>query len=183
MLLRNYLNVYAWALMLAYLATIFAMNHHATGFAWQEAVFVLPIIFGMIFFSSRRVSNKLQSHEHDIFIISYSFVLAALVSIITQYDNSDIRGWWGIALYFYTFIGILFALYFAYFNQLKRGHQVYTHLFAVLILVVFALPNLWPRYITLKYLGRVEFYWFSLALIGLLHVAFFGLNKYYKKIF
>ncbi|MDF1827240.1 MAG: hypothetical protein P1U39_03075 [Legionellaceae bacterium] len=187
MMLRNCLNVYALGLMLAYLGTVFAMNPHATGFAWQEAVFVLPIIFGMIAFSARirarNLSNKQPSHEHDIFIISYSFVLAALVSIITQYDNSDVRGWWGIGLYFYTFIGFLFALCFAYFNQLKRYHHVYTHLFAALIFVVFALPTLWPRYITLQYLGSFDFYWVSLALLAFVHLAFFGLNQCYKKFF
>lgn len=187
MMLKNYLNLYAFALLLAYVGTTFAMQYHTTGFAWQEAVFVLPIIFGMIVFSARNTarntSDKYQGSERDIFIISYSFVLAALVSIMTQYDNSDVRGWWGIGLYFYAFIGFLFALYFAYFNQLKRYHHAYTHLFAVLILVAFALPNVWPRYITLKYLGSLDFYWVSLALLAFVHLAFFGLNQYCKKFF
>jgi len=189
---KDYLNPYVFFLLAAYLGTTFAMEYGTASFSLQGFVFVSPIILGLLLASGRHMQAKRQDvdfiicgvlHERDIFLISYSFIFAILISLMTQYDNSDAKGWWGIALYFNSIIGFIFALFYAYFNQLARYHDIYTNVFSTVVLVVFSLYALWPSDIKIMLIGTIDFYWAMLFLLGFLHLSCFFLNKAYSMVF
>ena len=189
---KDYLNPYTVVLLIAYIGTTFAMQYEAASFSLQGFVLVSPLIAGMVLFSGRLKQAKRQGIElrfdenlleRDVFLISYSFLLAALISAMTQYDSSDARAWWGIGVYFETGIGIIFALFFAHFNQFKRYHKGYTNIFSMLVIAVSSSYELWPAYIDIKFIGKISSAWVTLFLLGFLHLLCFFVHKAYEMFF
>ena len=191
---KDYLNPYAVVLLIAYISigVLFAMQYGTAKFSLQDFALVSPLIAGMVLFSGRLKQAKRQGIElrfdeylleRDVFLISYSFLLSSLILLMTQYESSDARTWWGIVVYFETGIGIIFSLFFAYFNQLSRYHKTYTNIFFMLVIAVFSPSKLWPDYIHIKFIGRIDFYWILLFCLGVLHLLCFFVHKAYERLF
>lgn len=53
--------------------------------------------------------KKSELFTRDLFILSFSFLLACLFSLVLSYNNSDVKGWWPVIVYFIALYGLLFS--------------------------------------------------------------------------
>lgn len=124
--------------------------------------------------SKNRMARE-NNFQRDVFLISYSFLIASLISLLPEYDNSDVRAWWGVSVYYVSLIGIMFSWFFASFNCFSRDHKVYTNIFSLIIIMMFSLPKLWPIYVSMIFLGEISFFWMMMFTLGFLHFLCFAL--------
>jgi membrane-associated HD superfamily phosphohydrolase len=160
------------------------MQYHISQFSLGGFFLVSPLI-GLAIFCSGKIMY-LQEHNNnyvtrdnefkrDVFLISYSFLIASLISLLPEYDNSDARTWWSISVYYVSLIGVIFSLFFAYFNRFLRIHKIYTNIFSLIIIIMLSLPKLFPLYVSVIFLGEISFFWIILFTLGFLHLLSFTL--------
>ena len=183
---REFFNPYAFLLLIIFVCTIFAMQYHTSTFSLVGFFLVSPLIGVAIFCSGKLMYLKEESKnvitqevefKRDIFLISYSFLIASLISLLPEYNNSEAKAWWSISVYYVSLIGIMFSCFFAYFNRFARYHKIYTSVFSLIIIIVFSLPKLWPLYFSVLFLGEISFFWAMMFSLIALHLLCFVLCK------
>jgi hypothetical protein len=140
-----YFNKYSWFLLIVYISVIYSMNFYSYAISWESLYLTCPLIISVIFWSERTTSlinkaaqtmTKDETFKRDLFLISFSFISGELFSIIPQFNNNDVRGWWPLALYFITAYGVLLAFIFSIFALLLNNHKKYTFVFFYLIIIL-----------------------------------------------
>ena len=187
---RLYLfNKYSWILFLTYISVIFTMQYQATSGSWESIYMTSPLIVSFIFWSekinfliqkSSITLEKSDSFRVDFFLISFSFLLGELLSFLFQFNNTDLRGWWGLALSFVTAYGILFSLIYSLFARLIDNHRKYTYIFSLMLIFWILVDSLLTYGMPLSFFALDEaFYGFTGVLIIIhilicfIHVSFF----------
>ena len=178
--LKN-LNRYSWSILVAFICALFAMHYHTANISFAGIFQTLPLIIIAIYTSEKLAPlisqpeynlKKSRLFTRDVFILSLSFLFACLLSLIFSYHNSDARGWWPLIIYFITFYGLLFSLFFSAVALLIKNHKAYTMIFALIIIVFVSMGQLFPFYTFIPMLGDIEtFYVITFSLL-ILHCLF-----------
>jgi hypothetical protein len=174
-----HINKYSWFLLAIYTSVIFIMNYHTYIVSLEGFYLTIPLIIGVIIWSEKTSSiiNKAtrtksieEIFQQDLFLISYSFILGSLLSFIFNFNNSDVRGWWPMALYIITYFGVLFAFIFSLSGKILNNHKKYTFAFFYLIIVLIPLlsflPYIWPFSIY----GKRDFFYEAMSLLLGIHL-------------
>jgi len=178
---RN-LNLYSWLIIFAYICANFAMQDYYSGKLSLEGFFFgLPVIGGIVYWSeySARLIKKSEHHLkkkdlffRDFFLISYSCLLGDILSLIFQYNNSDARAWWTLALYFSSACNLMFAFIFSLIALMLNSHRLYTAIFSFLMLVIFTCSKFWPYYLSLSVIGKTNTFLVILCFLIIVHLLF-----------
>jgi hypothetical protein len=181
---KFFFNPYSILLLTLFFCTTLSMQYHTSQFSLGGFFLVSPLI-GLAIFCSGKVTQlkgdsknaitRENEFQRDVFLISYSFLIASLFALLPEYDNSDARAWWAISVYYVSLIGIIFSWFFASFNCFSRGHKSYTNIFSLIIIITFSLPKLWPLYVSVIFLGEVSFFWLMMLTLVFLHLLCFVL--------
>lgn len=162
-----------FVLLILYVIATTAMQYH-TITSWSEAFIGLPVIGIGILFSF--LTNKLTKNEsqtkrdtfrQDLYTIIIAFIIGCLLLIILNYDNSDMKAWWGLWLYFMLFFGLIFSFIYALIKTtLKITSHAYTIIYSYLIIGMYILLQFLPMRINVLSLGDIEpFYLLTVILI------------------
>lgn len=150
--LKN-LNKYSWLLLITFIFAVFAMSYQTANTSFDGFIQTLPLIIIFIFWSEkseplikRTESNlkKAQIFNRDTFILSFSFLLGCLISLLFAYDNSDAKGWWVLIIYFISLYGLIFSLIFSGIALLIKNHKAYILVFSFLIIGLVSSGKFFP---------------------------------------
>ena len=163
--IRLGLNGYSWSILVAFICAAFAMQYHTASISFKDFFQALPLIIVAVYwcqksahFTSQPENNlkKSELFKRDLFLLSFSFLLASLISLLFAYDNSDARGWWVLITYLFSLYGLLFSLTFSVIALLIKNHKIYTIIFAFLIVGLVSFGNFFPHYTLLPLLGNID---------------------------
>lgn len=178
--LKN-LNGYSWSILIAFICVLFAMHYHTANISFAGIFQTLPLIIIAVYTSEKLASlisqpeynlKKSRLFTRDVFILSFSFLFACLLSLIFSYNNSDARGWWPLIIYFITLYGLLFSLFFSAVALLIKNHKAYTIIFALIIIVLVSMGQFFPSYTFIPMLGDIETFYLITCSLLILHCLF-----------
>lgn len=137
-------NIFTWLIVIIYLTVIATMQYFSPAFSFENIYISLPLIVALIICSENTRSIQIPDNDltkterffQDCFLISYSFIAGNLLSLLFQYNNSDVLGWWPITIYFSSLIGVLFAIMFSLFAIMLNIHKKYTLVYSVILVLV-----------------------------------------------
>lgn len=184
----NNVNVFSLVITILYISSIFSVQYQSGASLIEDLLFGIPV-YAIFLIWSQRSSRLIYENElsenikvifaRDIFLISYSFYFSSLISLILQYQNVDLRGWWPFYIYFVTAIGFIFSLAFSLFASVLNRHKIYTLIFSLFIVIVFSTISFFPAHIQLGFLDGFETFWVFLGCALIFHVliCFFKLCK------
>ena len=175
------LNGYSWFIIVAFICATFAMQYHTASISIKDFLQALPLIIAFVFWCEKSAhfikqpeSNlkKTEIFNRDLFILSFSFLLACLISLLFAYDNSDAKGWWVLIIYFITLYGLFFSLTFSILALLIKNHKIYTMIFSLLIIVVVSLGGFFPHDISLPLIGSIDTLFVITGSLLIIHCLF-----------
>ncbi len=177
----NNLNGYSWSILIAFICALFAMHYHTANISFAGIFQTLPLIIIAVYYSEK-LAPLISQSEHslkksrlftrDVFILSFSFLFACLLSLIFSYNNSDARGWWPLIIYFITLYGVLFSLFFSAVALLIKNHKGYTIIFALIIIALVSMGQFFPSYTFIPMLGDIETFYVITCSLFILHCLF-----------
>lgn len=175
------LNRYSWSLLIAFICAAFAMHYHTTNISFADFFQTLPLIIVAVF-CCEKLAPLVNQPEHnlkksklftrDLFILSFSFLFACLLSLIFSYNNSDVRGWWSLIIYFITIYGLLFSICFSAIALLIKNHKAYTIFCSLIIIALVSMGQLFPHYIFIPLVGNIETFYVTTCSLLILHCLF-----------
>lgn len=178
---NNYLNIYSLSIVITFICAMFAMHYRVSHISLLDFFQTLPLIVLGIYFSER-LSNFINQPEskfknnqlfiRDLLILSFSFLLGCLVSLIFSYNISDVKGWWSLIIYFITIYGVLFSTVFSIIGLLIKNHKKYTLIFAFIIFTLVSVGGFFPSYIFVPYLGNIETFYVATSSLLIFHCLF-----------
>lgn len=178
--LKN-LNGYSWSILIAFICALFAMHYHTANISFVGIFQTLPLIIIAVYYSEK-LAPLISQPEHnlkksrlftrDVFILSFSFLFACLLSLIFSYNNSDARGWWPLIIYFITLYGLLFSLFFSAVALLIKNHKAYTIIFALIIIALVSTGQFFPSYTFIPMLADIEAFYVITCSLLILHCLF-----------
>lgn len=186
------LNKYSWIILITFTFATFTMSYQTVNTSFEGFVQTLPLIILFVFWSEKsaqlikqteRNLNKAQLFNWDAFILSFSFLLGCLISLLFAYDNSDVKGWWVLIIYFYTLYGFIFSVAFSTIALLIKNHKIYTMIFSLLIIFLVSLGQFFPHYISLPIIGSIDIFFVATASLLIIHCLFvigYKIIRYYS---
>jgi len=163
------------------------MQYHTANISLEGFFETLPLIVITIICCQKYVPlinqldknlNNSNTFRRDVFLLSYSFLLACLFSLILAYDNSDVRAWWPLIICMITLYGLLFSLIFSALALFIPAHKKYTIFVSFLIIILLSSGQFLPQYIPLPLLGNVETFFAITGLLIIFHGFFVAImNK------
>ena len=127
------LNKYSWSIIIAFIGATFAMQYHTTDISLMSFFQTLPLIVIVVYWSEKFAHyikqpegclKKIEVFNRDLFILSFSFLLACLISLLFAYNNSDAKGWWPFIIYFITLYGLFYSFIFSIIALLIKNHKL-----------------------------------------------------------
>lgn len=178
---NNHLNGYSWSIMAAFIGANIAMNYHVHQNALKDFFLTLPIVVLMVYWSQKSYSLKRSAtpltkkaiFNRDLFLITFSFTLGCLLSLLFEFNNSDATGWWTFILYFFVVYGFIFALAFSAIALLLPHPNGYSITFALIIILFIAAAKFLPRYIPIPIIGTIEMFYVVTGLLIVGHAIIF----------
>lgn len=178
--LKN-LNKYSWSLLVAFVCAVFAMHYHTANISFADFFQTLPLIIIAVYCCEKlapliiqpeRKLKKSKLFTRDLFILSFGFLFGSLLSLIFSYNNSDVRGWWSLIIYFITIYGVLFSICFSAIAILIKNHKAYTIIFSLIIMVLVSIGRLLPSYVFISPVGNIETFYVTTCSLLILHCLF-----------
>ena len=178
---RLKLNRYSLSILIMFIAT-FAMQYHTANIFLEGFFQTLPLIVIMVYWCEKSAPliqqsecylKKTELFRRDLFILSFSFLLACLISLLFAYDNSDAKGWWPLIIYFITLYGFFFSIIFSIIALLIKNHKTYTIIFSFLIILLVSLGSFFPHYTPLPLLGNVDTFFVITCSLLIVHCSLF----------
>lgn len=175
------LNKYSWSIIVMFICATFAMINYTPNVSLGGFVQTLPLIIISVYYCEKLAPlinqseynlNKAKLFARDFFILSFSFLFACLLSLVFSYNNSDVKGWWPLIVYFITLYGLCFSVFFSAIALLIENHKTYTMVFSLLIIVLVSVGNFFPHYIFIPLLGNIETFYVITCLLLILHCIF-----------
>ena len=175
---RRNLNVYSWSILIAFILATIAMQYHTAPNSYESFFQTLPLIIIAVYYCEKlaslisQIEGTLKNTEivaRDSFILTFSFLLASLISLILAYNNSDAKGWWSLILYLSALYGLFFSVVFSVMALLIKNHKIYTMIFSLLIILVVSFGKCFPMYTTIPLLGRIETFFVITGLLFVCH--------------
>lgn len=151
---------------------------HQYSVPFEEIFITTPLILAFIFWSQKTSDyllsiDKAYSSSHgfkvDLFLTTTAFLVTGCISLITEINNVDLRGFWPFYLFFISIYGFIFSLtYLAISLQFKAEHKNYTLCFSAIIVLLYSLLFLFPKHNFLFDLVGIEpFYGLLLITISI----------------
>lgn len=167
-----------FVLLTLYVIAATAMQYHTTT-SWSEGLIGLPVIgIGILFtfLAKKLTKNERQSKRdvfrQDLYAIIIAFIIGSLLLIILNYDNSDMKAWWGLWLYFMMFFGLIFSFIYALIKTtLKITSHAYTVIYSYLIIGMFILLQFLPMRINVLSLGNIELFYLLTVILIFTHLG------------
>ena len=175
------LNGYSWSIIVAFICATFAMQYHTVNIYLMDFFQALPLIIIAVYwgekskYSIKQPELNLKNAElfnRDFFILSFSFLLACLISLIFAYDNSDAKGWWVLIIYFITLYGLFFSLVFSVIALLIKNHKIYTMIFSFSIIALVSFGGFFPQDISLPLIGSIDTFFIVTGSLLIIHCLF-----------
>lgn len=175
------LNKYSWSILITFLCATFSMLHHTANISLEDFVQTFPLILIAIYYSEKLAPlinqpdyslKKSQLFARDLFILSFSFLLGCLLSLILSYNNSDVKGWWTLILSLITLYGLFFSVLFSAIALLIENHKKYTMVFSLIIIILMSMGNFFPYYILIPSVGNIDFFYVITCLLLMIHLLF-----------
>lgn len=178
--LKN-LNKYSWSILIAFICATFAMLYRTANISFEGFFQTLPLIIIAVYYCEK-LAPLINQPEHnlkkselftrDLFILSFSFLLACLLSLIFSYNNSDVKGWWPLIVYFITVYGLFFSVFFSAAALLIKNHKIYTIVFSFLIIVIISMGKFFPPYTFIPLLGNIDTFYAITCSLLIFHCLF-----------
>ena len=158
-----------------------AMQYHTANISFQGFFQTLPLIILAVYWCEKSVHyikqpesglKKIELFNRDLFILSFSFLLACLISLLFAYNNSDAKGWWPLIIYFVTLYGLLYSFAFSIIALLIKNHKIYIIAFSFLIILLISLGRFFPQYLPVPLLGRVDIFFVVTFILLIAHCLF-----------
>lgn len=175
------LNKYSWSILIAFICATFSMLHHTANISLEDFVQTFPLILVAIYYSEKLAPfinqpdhslKKAQLFARDLFILSFSFLLGCLLSLILSYNNSDAKGWWTLIVYLITLYGLFFSVLFSTIVLLIENHKKYTIVFSLIIIIFVSIGTFFPHYIFIPLLGNIDTFYVITCLLLIIHLLF-----------
>ena len=175
------LNKYSWSIIVAFICAASVMQYHTANISLQGFFQVLPLIIIAVYWCEKSANyiklpeknlKKIELFNRDLFILSFSFLLACLISLLFAYNNSDVKGWWPFIIYFITLYGLLYSFAFSIIALLIKNHKIYIFVFSFLIILLISLESFFPHYMPVPLLGRVDLFFAVTCLLLIVHCLF-----------
>ena len=172
------LNGYSWSIIVAFLCATFAMHYHASNSFFKDSFLALPLIIVAVYWCQQSKYSITQPEynlkntdvfHRDCFLISFSFLLSCLISLIFAYNNSDAKGWWIFIIYFITLYGLFFSLIFSLIALLIKNHKIYTITYSFIIIIFISFAKYSPLHISLPFLSRIDIFFLITGLLLIIH--------------
>ncbi|CAM2730850.1 hypothetical protein [Legionella worsleiensis] len=182
------LNKYSWLLILIFIFAVLAMSYKTANISLDGLMQTIPLIVVFVFWCEKsaqrlkRTENNLkkaQLFHRDTFILSFSFLLGCLISLLFAYDNSDAKGWWVFIIYFISLYGLIFSLIFSGIALLIKNHNAYILVYSFLIIGFVSLGQFFPHDTFIPLLGYTDTFYAITGTILIIHCLF---TLYYKVI-
>lgn len=187
--LVGFLNSYSWSMIIAFIGAVIAMQYHTVR-SLEGFFLTLPLVITAIVWSELRAPllkaddsalTKKTTFYRDLFLITFSFLLSGFLSLWFEYNNSDVRGWWPLIVYFNGSYGILFAFIFSKIARfLPKNHKIYTFVFSFAIVVYVSFASFFPYNLSILSLGRINTFFLVLCLLIALHLLFALIYQVYR---
>ncbi|RUR14084.1 hypothetical protein [Legionella sp. km772] len=174
------INRYSWGIIVFYLSGTLIMEYQTHQYSVPfEGIFITtPLILAFIFWSQKSsdyllsIDNAYSSSDGfkvDLFLITTAFLVTGCISLITEINNVDLRGFWPFYLFFISVYGFIFSLTYSEISlQFKVKHKNYTLCFSAIIVLLYSLLFLFPKHNFLFDLVGIEpFYGLLLIMIGI----------------
>ena len=171
------LNKYSLFLITIYFLVVVVMGYHSNVMQWEGLFISAPFILPFVFWSQFRTRPKTEEEDQftafyqDFFNISYSFLIGELLSILMQYNNSDVRGWWLFALCFIMIIGFIIALIYSLGCLLLDQHKRYTQTCSFIIVVFLIFMSIIHILNPLSIIASDSFFYGVLMTVLTLHLC------------
>lgn len=175
------LNKYSWLLLITFIFAVFAMSYQTTNTSFDGFIQTLPLIIIFVFWSEKSAQlikqtesnlKKAQLFNRDTFILSFSFLLGCLISLLFAYDNSDAKGWWVLIIYFISLYGLIFSLIFSGMALLIKNHKTYILIFSLLIIGLISGEKFFPYYTFIPLLGYIDTFYAITSILLIIHCLF-----------
>jgi hypothetical protein len=165
-----HLNKYSNALILAY-TLAFIMMQLGTQSSWAEALTSLPVIIFVVVWSETLTDSlEKTSFKRDMFIISYSCLLAFTTSLILQGNNVDAKGWWSFLIILSGIYSLLGGLLFSLpAILLNKNHSSYTNTFAIIFFLGYLALSILPNF-NLTHFSQVNLFLFFITSLFSFHL-------------
>ncbi|KTD63273.1 hypothetical protein Lsan_1391 [Legionella santicrucis] len=173
-----HLNKYSNTLIIAYFAAFVAMQIESQS-SIIEGLVGLPIIIFVVLWSER-ITNSLKdsrllleqtSFKRDIFLVSYSCLIAFIIALIFQVNNVDAKGWWPLVIILGGVYAIIGGLFFAAFALLLvNNHSFYTNIFATTFFLGYVVISLLPIYFNLTYFSQNQLFIYFIIILFTVHL-------------
>ncbi len=186
--LKN-LNGYSWSIIIAFICATFAMHYNTANISLAGILQTLPLIIIAVYYSEKLAYlitqpghnlKKSKLFTRDLFILSFSFLFACLLSLIFSYNNSDAKGWWPLIIYFVTIYGLIFSIFFSAVAVLIKNHKVYTIVFSLVIMVLVSMGQFLPFYTYIPMVGNIETFYVTTCSLLIFHCLFTLIYKTIK---
>lgn len=178
--LKN-LNKYSWSLLVAFVCAVFAMHYNAANVFFADFFQTLPLIIIAVYCCEKLAPlinqpeqnlKKSKLFTRDLFILSFSFLFACLLSLIFSYNNSDAKGWWSLIILFITLYGLLFSICFSAIALLIKNHKTYTLIFSFIIIVLVSMGKILPRHTFIPLVGNIDTSYVTTCSLLIFHCLF-----------
>ena len=175
------LNIFSWAILVTFLCASLVMQVYPSGFSFEGPLLALPVICLIMYWSEKEVRflkendsdlTSLNKFQRNFFITAYSMNIGNLISLLLQYNNSDVRGIWPIAIYYTFFVSVIFSLLFSMISYALPTHKRYSIAFSFVIFTVFSISKFWPYYVAVPYVGQTSFYTVVMVSLISIHLLF-----------
>lgn len=177
----KHLNKYSWSILIAYSSVILAMYYRTATISFSGFFQTLPLIIVTVYYAQKLASlirqpehnlKKLELFIRDLFILNFSFLFACLLSLLFSYNNSDVKGWWPLIIYFVTLYGLLFSMLFSAVALLLKNHKTYILFFSLILIVLVSMGQFFPHYTFIPLLGNIETFYVASCSLLIFHCLF-----------
>lgn len=163
----KHLNAFSWLIILTFFVASFLMEYFSNSRSLEGFIITLPLIIATVYWSEnsayllKKTDFQLTRGEvfrRDLFLIFFSFIASGLLSLLFQYNNSDMRGWWPLFMYTTSVYGLIFTVIFSYSALIVNNHKMYLIIFSFIISIIILFSKFWPYYISVFFIGSINTY-------------------------
>lgn len=130
---------------------LFSATKPLEGFYITLPLVLITLFLSQITCCSKNVSKKINWAivlNKNIFFITYCFLIGGLISVIFNFNNIDLLGWWPLFLYLLYFSGLVFSLAFSIISwTIKYHNHIYNSVFYMVIVFLMIFLKMFPHYI------------------------------------
>ncbi|WP_419421610.1 hypothetical protein ACNVED_16670 (plasmid) [Legionella sp. D16C41] len=150
-------NVYTWLIIAFYLSGVITIEWGSMSMPFEGLFMTLPLILFYLYWSQKNsaflTTKEMVSRKHlfylDIFLISTAFLVAGLLMLIIDFNNTDLRGWWPFVIAFYILYGLGSGLVYGLISTAiqQKYHRRYTRFFSSILILILSFGVFMPRHI------------------------------------